>query len=337
MKLRRAISLDQYLKDEEDFGGREEREERRSRRKSRRRRRRGEKRSRRAKRSRSRADRLEQGEGRQRRPRRRQRRGEEEREETALVRVPQGQPSPSSSEPWQPAEAPAWPEDLPEAPLEPMQETWTDQEQPFDDEVMGYALPRLRRNRNQTHQYQAGSQHDRWSPPARMGTHLRIQAQAGHRAAVVELKPGLYLVAQVPEQATRPEIGLAPLLAPLMVKAARRVMANRQARQAQAQQQGQVAQPPGKGILAMFRHPQPSQPGQLQRVQAQPTQPQLVQVQPTQPMAQIPGPLTAPGQAWATVPGPQGQPMLVQLPQPVQWDDDDEQLSGVLTLVPFRG
>jgi len=335
MKLRRAISLDQYLKDEEDFGGREEREERRSRRKSRRRRRRGKKPSRRAKRSRGKADRLEQSDSRQRRPTRRRRRREEEREETALVRVPQGQPSPSPSEPWQQAEAPAWPEDLPEAPLEPIQETWTDQELPFDDEVMGYALPRLRRNRQQTNQSQAGSQHDRWSPPARMGTHLRIQAQAGHRAAVVELKPGLYLVAQVPEQATRPEIGLAPLLAPLMVKAARRIMANRKARQAQAQQQGQTAQPQGKGILAMFRHPQPGQPGQPG--QPQPAQPQLVQVQPTQPVAQIPGPIATPGQAWATVPGPQGQPMLVQLPQPVQWDTDDEQLSGLVTLVPFRG
>ena len=37
---------------------------------------------------------------------------------------------------------------------------------------------------------------------------------------MVELRPGLYLVAEVPERATQPEVGVLPLLAPLVVKAA---------------------------------------------------------------------------------------------------------------------
>ena len=60
----------------------------------------------------------------------------------------------------------------------------------------------------------------RWSKPAKMGPNLKIQAQEGFRAAVIELKPGLYVVAEIAEQATRPEFGLAPMLAPLVVKAA---------------------------------------------------------------------------------------------------------------------
>ena len=60
----------------------------------------------------------------------------------------------------------------------------------------------------------------RWSKPAKMGPNLKIQAQEGFRAAVIALKPGLYVVAEIAEQATRPEFGLAPMLAPLVVKAA---------------------------------------------------------------------------------------------------------------------
>jgi hypothetical protein len=59
-----------------------------------------------------------------------------------------------------------------------------------------------------------------WGPAARMGRHLRVQAEAGHRAAVIELRPGLFLVAEVPERATRAEFGVVPMLAPLIVKAA---------------------------------------------------------------------------------------------------------------------
>ena len=40
------------------------------------------------------------------------------------------------------------------------------------------------------------------------------------RAAVIPLQKGLYLVAELPAEATKSEFGLAPLLGPMMVKAA---------------------------------------------------------------------------------------------------------------------
>lgn len=44
----------------------------------------------------------------------------------------------------------------------------------------------------------------RMSPPARLGRFLRLQAEEGARAATIELRPGLYLVAEVPEAAAAP-------------------------------------------------------------------------------------------------------------------------------------
>jgi len=64
-----------------------------------------------------------------------------------------------------------------------------------------------------------------WGPSVRMGRHLRIRAASGYRAAVIDLKPGLYLVAELPEEVSRTEFGIAPLLAPLMVQAAKRALA----------------------------------------------------------------------------------------------------------------
>ena len=63
-----------------------------------------------------------------------------------------------------------------------------------------------------------------WSRHVELGAHLRVQAIRGHRAAIVELRPGLWLVAAVPEEALRTEIGVLPLLAPLLVTAASRAL-----------------------------------------------------------------------------------------------------------------
>ena len=68
---------------------------------------------------------------------------------------------------------------------------------------------------------------DEWGPTVRMGRNLRIQAARGHRAAVVDLRPGLDLVAEIPEAVTRTEFGLAPLLAPLIVTAAKKALDGR--------------------------------------------------------------------------------------------------------------
>lgn len=42
---------------------------------------------------------------------------------------------------------------------------------------------------------------DGWGQVSRISNNLRIQPKAGIRAAVMELKPGLYIVAEVPERA----------------------------------------------------------------------------------------------------------------------------------------
>jgi hypothetical protein len=57
-----------------------------------------------------------------------------------------------------------------------------------------------------------------------VGPKVRVQAQRGTRAAVIALRPGLYLVAELPEQVAKSEFGALPLLAPMMVNAARRAL-----------------------------------------------------------------------------------------------------------------
>jgi hypothetical protein len=95
---------------------------------------------------------------------------------------------------------------------------------------------------------------DPWGPAVRMGANLRVQAAVGHRAAVIELKPGLFLVAEVPEAALRPEFGFVPLLAPMIMNAAtsaigpitqavQAAQANRQARPARPQRAPRQAAP----------------------------------------------------------------------------------------------
>ena len=129
---------------------------------------------------------------------------------------PQLEPAPSSFAPQDP---------------EILDAEWAELDAQMDEELEGIAsfkpfqalqqmqpLQRLRQ-RAQVRRAAGG-----WGPSVRMGKHLRIQAASGHRAAVIDLKPGLYLVAELPEVVTRTEFGVAPLLAPLMVKAAKKAI-----------------------------------------------------------------------------------------------------------------
>jgi hypothetical protein len=63
-----------------------------------------------------------------------------------------------------------------------------------------------------------------WCRQVALGRHLRLQARRGQRAAVVELRPGLWLVAAVAEETLRTEVGVLPVLAPLLVTAASRAI-----------------------------------------------------------------------------------------------------------------
>ena len=213
MRLQRATTISRLRGEPDDFGRMdpEEREERRERRKRRQRRRRSQRRTRRADRSHRRADRLDED-----RPRRRRERGRPEKGRPEKGR-PERRPRKQRPEPREP-----WAD---EAALEPAPEAWepsweqpevldVDWEEVDEPEWMGAAR---------------GAQLPaRWSPPAKMGTHMRIQASQGHRAAVIELKPGLFLVAELPERVARSEFGVAAVLAPLVVKAASKAIQRRQ-------------------------------------------------------------------------------------------------------------
>ena len=69
---------------------------------------------------------------------------------------------------------------------------------------------------------------DGWGPVAMLNRNLRIQAGNGHRAAVMSLRPGLYLVADVKEQAVLPttEGGVGAVLPLLMAKGAANALRN---------------------------------------------------------------------------------------------------------------
>jgi hypothetical protein len=82
-----------------------------------------------------------------------------------------------------------------------------------------------------------------WSPAIALGPNLKMKARKGFRAAVVEVKPGLFVVAEVPERSV--EFGLGPLLlAPALVKTLGRAFRRGQAGQGQPGVQQQSASPP---------------------------------------------------------------------------------------------
>ncbi len=152
-----------------------------------------------------------------------------------------------------------------------------------------------------------------WSPAVSMGPHLRIQAAEGYRAAVIELKPGLFIVAEVPEHVARSEFGIAPLLAPLVVRAATKAIATPPEQRlvpklVQAMQQ-RAATTPAQAQPA-------SAPGVTQRLLT-------VQAQPT------PAPTPAPQRQLVPAAGA-GHGNTALLPAPVlgRWVDEDD-LAGL--------
>lgn len=84
-----------------------------------------------------------------------------------------------------------------------------------------------------------------WNTPSRVGRHLCIQAAVGYRAAVIELRPGLFLVAEMPERVASPDFGVVPFLAPLMLKAAKRAI--------------DPVTPKSSGVASLFRREEPRQ------------------------------------------------------------------------------
>lgn len=110
----------------------------------------------------------------------------------------------------------------------------------------------------------------RWSPPTRFGR-LRVQSRPGTEAIVMPLAPGLYVVTEVPEQATR-EYGIAPFI-PAMTMAVGKLFKPQP--QAPAQPQVVVVAAPAQpvapapaaqpGAQPILPGPAPAQPAALPR------------------------------------------------------------------------
>lgn len=81
-----------------------------------------------------------------------------------------------------------------------------------------------------------------WGPRMKLGENLRLRVRLGFRAAVCQIRPGLYLVAEVPEPSV--ELGFGPLLlAPALVKTLGRTLKGVRAGQGQPVVQQQPAPP----------------------------------------------------------------------------------------------
>jgi len=219
MRLQSALSMDQF-QGIEDFGrlfrDKEEREERREERRSRSRKRKRRRRKKKSARLQRRLDKLDSGRGHRRRGRKRGGAGRgpagpSKRRKVArrsgggraLVRAQRHTED-------MPFEEPSL-EPAPWGPEEVLEPEIIDAE--FEDDFQEFLeLEGM------------GAVARRWSPNVRMGPNFRIQAAQGYRAAVIELKPGLFIVAELPEHVARSEFGIAPLLAPLVMRAATRAI-----------------------------------------------------------------------------------------------------------------
>ena len=101
--------------------------------------------------------------------------------------------------------------EAPEEEVEPAEPVLLEPEAGWLAQEIGYALP-------------AAVRSEGWGPAVAVGDRIAVRARRGYRAAVQEVRPGLFLVGEVPEAAARPEFGILPLLAPAMVAAASRMI-----------------------------------------------------------------------------------------------------------------
>lgn len=296
MRLQPAIDLDEFEEESvSGFGDREDRRERREARRDRRRRKKADRRDERADRRDSRRERRQE-----RRLDRVERKQDKVRDK--LARVPGGAPPPASSarrpgaEPTlQPAPS-RWPPEQPQDAEQPEDEEggWVDDlvdqaEELLEDgedaeatEGIGAWRPFQRRERRAPAARPPAAD-GAWGPAVRLGRKLRIQAAVGHRAAVIDLKPGLYLVAELPEAVTRTEFGVAPILAPLMITAARRAL-----EEPPRERRGPLA--------ALFRRRRHEEPIRYVQVQP-PAQPAPLAL--PGPVADEPAVVAAPNVGWA--------------------------------------
>jgi len=308
MRLQPAVSIHQF----EGFGGPEEREARKARRQARRQARK----KRKLTRIQRKTSKLRQE---VKAPRKGKRRGRR-----AAAASPSAAPGMPQDQSWdqggdemnEPQLEPAPSSFAPEDP-EVLDAEWAEMDAEMDEDMEGIGAFRpfqafrkakplqAVRQRAQARRAAAG-----WGPNVRMGKHLRIQAEGGQRAAVIELKPGLFLVAEMPEAVIRTEFGFVPLLAPLMVKAAKKAI-----------DQGQKPPDQRGPLAALFSkkvRDQQAKKGPLRFFRAREAQPVAQADAPKQ----LTGPVAAPGLQPGQGAG-SGRTFLLPAPN-VGWVDDQD-------------
>ena len=82
-----------------------------------------------------------------------------------------------------------------------------------------------------------------WGPDVGLGDDLQIRSRAGSRAGCVPVRDGLYLVGAIPD-ALADDVGILPLLAPLMRRSASRAL----------KQQDPVSEDERRGLLSNVLH-----------------------------------------------------------------------------------
>lgn len=142
-----------------------------------------------------------------------------------------------------------------------------------------------------------------YGPLVEMGKTLRIQALRGHRAAVIQLKPGLFLVTSVANETVRGEFS--GVITAAMLTAANRASTDPQGAQQSAHAMQQGLQAMGNGVATTARWLMQLPPPPAPVVQPAPHAPvQPGPMHPAQMPALPPGPVVLSGQPHYGAPGP---------------------------------
>jgi len=156
---------------------------------------------------------------------------------------------------------------------------------------------------------------DGYGPLAQMSRHLRIQAEAGYRAGVIRLKNGMFLVAEIAQEALEPEFGLVEVLAPLVFNAASKALENPETQRAILDATTHGAQAVGKGFQQLTQN-RPHRPQHRPQNQHRPQASQ----RPRPAARPAAAPMAAPMPAPYYGPWPQFYPMMppgyAMVPQP---------------------
>lgn len=107
---------------------------------------------------------------------------------------------------------------------------------------------------------EAAGVRESWGQKVPLGENLTLRARIGYRAAVIPWKPGMFIVAEVPEDVARKEarrikLGFDPVVTPLILKTVAKRLLNRPATPAAPEvKQGTIVVPVVSGNLPVPHH-----------------------------------------------------------------------------------